>query len=85
MAADENSKKLQLKHRKHRFMSKFISLMTEIQNMSANHRTRRTCQKCDEDFFKFCGLLRKPKLYGICKYGFDLSGKGSILPLKQTN
>ena len=27
------------------------------------HRTRRSCQKYDEDFFKFCGLLRKPKLY----------------------
>ena len=25
------------------------------------HRTRRSCQKYDEDFFKFCGLLRKPK------------------------
>ena len=23
---------------------------------------RRSCQKYDEDFFKFCGLLRKPKL-----------------------
>ena len=22
-----------------------------------------SCQKYDEDFFKFCGLLRKPKLY----------------------
>ena len=27
------------------------------------HRTRRSCQKYDEDFFKFCGLLRKPKFY----------------------
>ena len=27
------------------------------------HRTRRSCQKYDEDFFKFCGLRRKPKLY----------------------
>ena len=27
------------------------------------HRTRRSCQKYDEDFFKFCVLLRKPKLY----------------------
>ena len=27
------------------------------------HRTRRSCQKYYEDFFKFCGLLRKPKLY----------------------
>ena len=27
------------------------------------HRTRRSCQTYDEDFFKFCGLLRKPKLY----------------------
>ena len=26
------------------------------------HRTRRSCQKYDEDFVKFCGLLRKPKL-----------------------
>ena len=27
------------------------------------HRTRRSCQKYDKDFFKFCGLLWKPKLY----------------------
>ena len=25
------------------------------------HRTRRSCQKYDKDFFKFCGLLRKTK------------------------
>ena len=25
--------------------------------------TGRSCQKYDEVFFKFCGLLRKPKLY----------------------
>ena len=29
------------------------------------HRTLRSCQKYEEDFFKFCGLLRKPKLYFI--------------------
>ena len=29
------------------------------------HRTRRSCQKYDEVFFKFCGLLRKPKLYQL--------------------
>ena len=27
------------------------------------HRTWRSCQKHDKDFFKFCGLLRKPTLY----------------------
>jgi hypothetical protein len=27
------------------------------------HRIRHSCQKHDKDFFKFCGLLRKPKLY----------------------
>ena len=27
------------------------------------HRTWSSCQKYDIDFFKFCGLLRKPKLY----------------------
>ena len=27
------------------------------------HRTQRSCQKYNKYFFKFCGLLRKPKLY----------------------
>ena len=27
------------------------------------HRRRHSGQKNDEDFFKFCDLLRKPKLY----------------------
>ena len=27
------------------------------------HQTRCSCQKNDKDFFKFCGLLRKHKLY----------------------
>ena len=32
------------------------------------HRTWRSCPKYDGIFFKFCGLLRKPKLYLITQY-----------------
>ena len=34
------------------------------------HRTQRSCQKYDEDFFKFCCLLRKPKLYDLKSFEF---------------
>ena len=34
------------------------------------HRTQRSCQKYDEDFLKFCCLLRKPKLYDLKSFEF---------------
>ena len=39
------------------------SLLSFWQVRCCVHRTRHSCQKYDKDFFKYCGLLRKPKLY----------------------
>ena len=48
--------------------------------MRAKHRTRRTCQKFDEDFFKFCGLLRKSKLYS---HSLNIHLSGSTLSVSK--
>ena len=45
----------------HIFKKKSSSTFWQVHCCS--YRTRRSCQKYNEDFFKFCGLLRKPKLY----------------------
>jgi hypothetical protein len=42
------------------FIFQFVSISSSI------FRTRRSCQKYAKIFFKFCGLLRKPKLYKKC-------------------
>ena len=47
----------------HICFEKFSSTFWQVRCCA--HRTRRSCQKYDEVFFKFCGLLRKPKLYHL--------------------
>ena len=39
--------------------------------------------ECEDRPFQWPRVSLVPR--ELCKYGFDLSGKGSILPLKQTN
>ena len=45
------------------------------------NRTRCSCQKYDRDFFKFCGLLRKPKLYYQSQNWFQIWYTFSVRPV----